>query len=83
MLKTVLLHIFVESVMHYFFRILWWLEGSKEQHLFELEIICNIINIFTLTFDKPNASLLNKSINFFQKKKQKRTDPKLLTGRVP
>ncbi len=26
------------------FRILWWTESSKEQHLFEIEIFCNIIN---------------------------------------
>ncbi len=33
------------------------------------------INVFTVTFDQFNASLLNKSINFSQKKKS--TDPKL------
>ncbi len=32
-----LLHIFVETVTS-FSRILWWLESSKEQHLFEIEI---------------------------------------------
>ncbi len=48
-----------------FFRILWWIESSKEQHLFGLEIFCNIINVFTATFDQFNASLLNKSIHFF------------------
>ncbi len=33
-------------------------------------IFCNIINIhvITVTFDYFNASLLNKSINFIQKK---------------
>ncbi len=80
-----------------FFRIFWWTESSKEQHLFETEIFCNIINIFTVTFEKLYASsffcnilnvrkslychfvailgLLNKSINFIQKK----TVPKLLS----
>ncbi len=38
----------------------------KEQHLFETEIFCNIINVFTVTFDQYNESLLIKSINFFQ-----------------
>jgi len=37
----------------------------KEQHLFEIEIFCNIINVFTFTFNQFNAPLLNKSINFF------------------
>ncbi len=35
---------------------------------FALIVIIFIINVFTVTFDKFNASLLNKSINFFQKK---------------
>jgi len=40
-------------------------ESSKEQHLFEIEIFCNIINIFTVTFDQFNASFLNeRSIPF-------------------
>ncbi len=30
-----------------------------------------IINVFTVTFDQFNASLLNKSINFLKKKKKK------------
>ncbi len=50
-----------------FFRILWWIESSKEKHLFEIEIFCYIINAFTVTFDQFNESLLNKSIHFFQK----------------
>ncbi len=29
-----------------------------------MEIFCNIINVFTVTFDQFNVSLLNKSINF-------------------
>ncbi len=33
--------------------------SSKEQHLFEIEIICHIINV---TFDELNASVLNESI---------------------
>ncbi len=29
-----------------FFRFLWWIEISEEQHLSEIEIFCNIINVF-------------------------------------
>ncbi len=43
-------------------------EKFKEQHLFEIEIFRNIINVFTVTLDSFNASLMNKSINFFFKK---------------
>ncbi len=39
----------------------------KRTALFEIEIFCNIINIFTITFDQFNMSLMNKSINLFQK----------------
>jgi len=31
---------------------------SKDQNLFEIEVFCNIINVFTATFDTYNASLL-------------------------
>ncbi len=51
MLKTVvLLNMFVETV------ILFWIltENSKEQHLFEIEIF-NVMNVFTITFDKFNT----------------------------
>ncbi len=36
--------------------------SSKEQLLFEIEILYDIMNVFTVTFDQFNASLLNKSI---------------------
>ncbi len=52
-------------LLHIFCRkgdILWWIESSKEQHLFEIEILCSIINAFTLTFIQFIVSLLNKSI---------------------
>jgi len=38
--------------------------SSKEQHLPEIEIFFNIKNIFPVTFDHFNTSLLNKSIPF-------------------
>jgi len=41
-----------------------FLENSKEQHLFEIENFCNIINEFTVTFDQFNASLLGLGIIF-------------------
>ncbi len=48
-LKTVvLLHIRNYDTFS-IFRILWWIECSKEQHLFELPMLFNILNVFTLT----------------------------------
>ncbi len=47
-----------------FCMILWSIESSKEQHLFETEIYCNIINVFNVTFD---AFYMNKRFNFFKK----------------
>ncbi len=32
----------------------------NEQHLFEKEMFCNIINVFTVTSDQMNASMLKK-----------------------
>ncbi len=53
-----LLNIFVETVLDYIFWIFGgWNESSNAQH------ICNIINVFTVTFDQFNASLLDKSNN--------------------
>ncbi len=34
-----------------------------------MEIFCNIMNDFTVTFDQFNEYLLNKSINFIKIKK--------------
>ncbi len=42
----------------------------SEWHLFEMEIFCNIINVFTDSFDEFNATLSNKSNNFIQKRKK-------------
>ncbi len=42
----------------------------SEWHLFEMEIFCNIINVFTGSFDEFNATLSNKSNNFIQKRKK-------------
>ncbi len=60
MLKTVVLpKVFVGHHDKKKIRILW-LESSKEHNLFEIEIFCYIINVFTVTFHQFNASLLNK-----------------------
>jgi len=40
--------------------------NRNEQHLFEIEVFCNIKHVFTVTFDQFNASLLNESVHFFQ-----------------
>ncbi len=41
------------------------IDRSEEQHLSEIEMFCNIILVFIITFDQFKASLLNKSINFY------------------
>ncbi len=56
-LKTVvLLNIFVETMIFFPLRILWWIESLKRLNLFEIEIFFKIINAFIVTFDKFNAS---------------------------
>ncbi len=66
----------LKTAEYNFFRFLWWIDRSEEQHLSEIEIFCNIINVFIVTFDQFKASLLNKSINFYNKKKKNYTDSK-------
>ncbi len=41
------------------------LMNAKFRRTSEIEIFCNIINVFIITFDRFNASLLNKSTNFY------------------
>ncbi len=42
---------------------------------FKIKIFCNIINVFTVTFEQLNdASLTNENMNFLKKEK-KLTDP--------
>ncbi len=64
--RVVLLHILVETIIHCFQDFFYWIE-TKKQHLFEMEFFYNIINVCIVTFDQFNTSLLNKSVNFFQK----------------
>ncbi len=67
MLKNlVMLNIFVETVIQYIIFKGYFDESLKKQHLFEIDIFCNVINVSTVTFDHFNASLINKSINFIQ-----------------
>ncbi len=41
----------------------------------------NLINVFTITFDQFNATMLNKSIHFLKKKKKNLTDiPQILNS---
>ncbi len=46
--KVAVFNIVVETVMH-LFRILWWLESSKEQYLFEIEIFCETVYMSLLS----------------------------------
>ncbi len=64
MLKTVVLLLFF-----FFFKcdtvyFSGFFDESKVQksRMYLKQIVCNIINVFTATFDQFNASLLNKSI---------------------
>ncbi len=53
MLKTVVLHnIFVETVIYFIFQdyLMNRKFNKKKQHLFEIEIFANIINVFTCYF---------------------------------
>ncbi len=45
--------------------ILWnqrFFDGSKEKHLLEIGMFCNIINVLTVNFDQINIFLLNKKV---------------------
>ncbi len=42
-----------------FFRILWWIERTKTAFTWNINLFCNIINVFTVIFDQIKASLLN------------------------
>ncbi len=41
------LNIFVETLIH-FFRILWWIDSSKEQHLFERNLLDRLLILIIL-----------------------------------
>ncbi len=52
--KLCCLIFFVAETAILFFRILWWSQSSKGQNFCRNFFFCNIINIFTVTFDKFN-----------------------------
>ncbi len=64
--NTFIIIIMLKTAEYNFFRFIWWIESSEEQHLSEIEIFCNIINVFIIIFDQFKASLLNKSIHFYK-----------------
>ncbi len=51
----------LKTAEYNFLKLFWLIESSEEQHLSEIEIFCNIIHVFIITFDPFKASLLNKS----------------------
>ncbi len=52
--------------LDFLFCIIWWIQILEKTFIkIKNKNICNIINGFTVTFDKLNASLLNKYIYFF------------------
>jgi len=57
MKTVVLLNVVVETIIHFSGFFDW--KFQKEQYLFKIEIFWNIINVFTVTFDQFNGSLLN------------------------
>ncbi len=69
--KVVLLNTFVKNCDHFFFfQDYLIIEGLKEQHLFQIEILRNNLMksyVIAVTFDRFNTSFLNTRINFVQK----------------
>lgn len=50
----------VETVVQYFSG---FFDERKVQHLCEMEIFCNTVNVFTVSVDQFNVYLQNRSIN--------------------
>ncbi len=56
-----------------------WIESSKEKHLFEIEIFCSILNVFTVTLifffviNNFLCSFFHKQHNIISKIKQNKT----------
>ncbi len=57
-------HIFVETVIHFIFQDSL-MNRKFKRTAFAIEIICNIINVFTFNFDKFNASFLNECVYIY------------------
>ncbi len=70
-LETVVLHnISVETVIQLIFQDSQMNRKFKRTAFIWNRNLCNIINVFTVTFDQFNASLMNKSNNSFQSLEQ-------------
>jgi len=51
-------HVYITySLLYNCVRVFWWIKISEEQHLFGIEIFCNTVNVFTVTFDQLNAPM--------------------------
>ncbi len=57
-----LLNIFVKM---WFFSELFDENKVQKNSIWNINIFCNILNVFNVTFEQCNASLLNKCINFY------------------
>jgi len=44
----------------------------QDQKIYLKTLFCNILNVYTVTFDQFSPSLLSKSIAFFKKEKKKK-----------
>ncbi len=60
----------LRSFLGFFYRILKYKikKNVKEQHLFEIQIFCKIIEVFTVILKYNCVSLLHKSISFLKKR---------------
>ncbi len=59
---------FLWKQWYIFSRIPCWIESSKEQNWFQIELFCKIINAFIVSFDQIKIIIKNKNL----------TDPKLI-----
>ncbi len=50
---------------HALFWIIWWIESSKQPHLFEIENFCNIIDVFFIYWHYISCLLAEKQYILF------------------
>ncbi len=66
MFKTVVqLYIFMKTKIH--FPGSFDEQKAKKQHIFHLDIFCNNVKVFTVTFNKLNTPFSEEKYLFFQK----------------
>ncbi len=58
--KLMVLH---NDTSFFFFLRFIYKKKVQKQHLFEIEIFCNTISVFTVIFDQFKVALMNKNIN--------------------